>query len=29
MLDKEKWYNIDVIVCAAHNQKVYKVEYKK
>ena len=29
MLNEKEWYNIDVISCAAHNQKAYKVEYEK
>ena len=29
MIDEKNWYNIDVISCAAHNQRAYKVEYKK
>ena len=29
ILEEKDWYNIDVISCAAHNQKVYKVEYEK
>ena len=29
ILDEKNWYNIDVISCAAHNQKAYKVEYEK
>ena len=29
MLNEKDWYNIDVITCAAHNQKAYKVEYEK
>jgi len=27
--DYKDWYNIDVICCAAHNQKAYKVEFEK
>ena len=29
ILDEKNWYNIDVISCAAHNQKAYKVVYEK
>ena len=29
MLNEKDWYKIDVISCAAHNQKAYKVEYEK
>ena len=29
MLNDKEWYNIDIISCAAHNQKAYKVEYEK
>ena len=29
ILDEKNWYNIDIISCAAHNQKAYKVEYEK
>ena len=29
MLNEKECYNIDVISCAAHNQKAYKVEYEK
>ena len=29
MLDEKDWYKIDVISCAAHNQKAYKVDYEK
>ena len=29
ILEEKDWYNIDVISCAAHNQKAYKVEYEK
>ena len=29
MLDEKYWYKIDVISCAAHNQKAYKVDYEK
>ena len=29
MLNEKDWYNIDVISCAAHNQKAYKVDYEK
>ena len=29
MLDEKDWYNIDVITCAAHNQKTYKVDYEQ
>jgi len=28
-LEENKWYKIDVISCAAHNQKAYKLEYEK
>ncbi len=27
--DYKDWYNINVICCAAHNQKEYKVEFEK
>ena len=27
--NEKDWYNIDVISCAAHNQKAYKVNYEK
>ena len=29
MLDEKDWYNIDVISCAAHNQKAYKLDHEK
>ena len=29
MLDEKNWYNIDIISCAAHNQKAYPVKYEK
>ena len=29
MLNDKEWYNIDIISCAAHNQRAYKVEYEK
>ena len=29
LLPEDKWYNIDIITCAAHNQKAYKVPYEK
>ena len=29
MLNEKDWYNIDIISCAAHNQRHYKVEYEK
>ena len=29
LLNEKDWYNIDIISCAAHNQKAYKVNYKK
>ena len=29
MLNEKDWYNIDIISCAAHNQKAYKVKYEK
>ena len=29
ILNEKNWYNIDVISCAAHNQKAYKVVYEK
>ena len=29
MLGEKDWYKIDVISCAAHNQKAYKVDYEK
>lgn len=28
-LNEKEWYNIDVISCAAHNQRAYKVNYEK
>jgi len=28
-IDEKYWYNIDVITCAAHNQKAYKVDNEK
>ena len=28
-LDEKDWYNIDVISCAAHNQRAYKVKYEE
>ena len=28
-IDDKDWYNIDIISCAAHNQKAYKVSYEK
>jgi len=29
MLSDKDWYKIDIISCAAHNQKAYKVDYEK
>ncbi len=29
ILDEKNWYKIDVISCAVHNQKAYKVNYQK
>ena len=29
MLDEKFWYNIDIISCAAHNQKAYKLPYEQ
>ena len=29
LLDEKDWYYIDIISCAAHNQKAYKVDYEK
>ena len=29
MLEEDKWYKIDIISCAAHNQKAYKLDYEK
>ena len=29
LLYEKDWYNIDVISCAAHNQKAYKLDYEK
>ena len=29
MLDEKNWYYIDVISCAAHNQKAYPLKYEK
>ena len=29
ILDEKNWYNIDVISCAAHNQKAFKLKYEK
>jgi len=29
IMDEKDWYNIDIISCAAHNQKAYKVDYEK
>ena len=29
MLPEDKWYNIDIISCAAHNQKAYELNYEK
>ena len=29
MLNENDWYKIDVISCAAHNQRAYKVKYEK
>ena len=29
MLDAKFWYNIDIITCAAHNQKAYKLPYQE
>ena len=29
ILTEDKWYNIDIISCAAHNQKAYKLSYEK
>ena len=28
MLEENKWYNIDVISCAAHNQRAYKLDHE-
>ena len=29
LLNEKDWYNIDIISCAAHNQKAYKINYEK
>ena len=29
IMDEKDWYNIDIISCAAHNQKAYKVDYEE
>ena len=29
MLDAKFWYNIDIITCAAHNQRAYKLPYEE
>lgn len=29
MLNEKDWYYVDVITCAAHNQKAYKLDYEK
>ena len=28
IMEKNKWYNVDIISCAAHNQKAYNLDYE-